>query len=75
MSDTLKVAGASCPKCQADFCAEYAQLGAKARWTCNECGAGGELIGELSIRSKTEPAPASKPGGPTTHEHWRKPKA
>jgi len=53
---TIKHAGASCPKCGAAFCAEYAQLGQAARWTCHGCGAGGDLLGDVSAR-KALPVP------------------
>jgi hypothetical protein len=62
MSDTLKRAGASCPKCHEPYCAEYAQKGQKGRWSCS-CGAGGDLIGAVS--GSSVPAPAAAPAKQT----------
>jgi hypothetical protein len=49
------------------MCAEYAQLGKPARWTCHHCGSSGDLAGDVSrgqVAQKT--APASQP-----KRHWR----
>lgn len=63
MSDTLKHAGAACPKCREPYCAEFAQKGHKPRWSCS-CGAGGDLIGEVAGATP----PAQGTAGKTVHE-------
>lgn len=66
MSDTLKTAGASCPKCHAHCPAEYAQMGQPPRWTCHGCGAGGPLTGEFAGRASASSAPPAP-----VKKHWR----
>lgn len=62
-----KKSGAMCPKCYELFPAEHAQLNQPPRWTCNSCGASGELTGSLSIR---QPAPSAPPAPPKAPPPW-----
>jgi hypothetical protein len=57
--------GANCPKCNAHPCAETVMRGEQPRWQCNNCGACGDLLGEVAIRSGYK-KPAVK--GPTHHK-------
>jgi hypothetical protein len=59
-----KTAGAPYPTCSALCPAEYAQIDRPARWTCNSCGADGELTGSLTIRPEPKPkaVPAKRYG-------------
>lgn len=61
----LKTSGAPCPKCNGLFCAEYAQIGKRAQWTCHGCGKTGDLVGDVSLRSK-----APEPVRATAKPHW-----
>lgn len=62
MADTLKTAGASCPKCGYIVCSEYRAMGDTCtRWSCNECGAGGQIAGSA--------ASAAQPTSPVK-KHW-----
>ena len=57
---TLKQAGSLCPRCSGK-CAEYAKLNQSMRWTCNTCGAGGQI--EAEPEQAVEEAKES-------HRHW-----
>ena len=62
---TLKSAGAACPKCQAEVCAEFrGMLDTCTRWACNSCGARGEIAGSSTVTA---------PAAPQAHKHWRDP--
>lgn len=61
MSDTLKQAGADCPKCRDAWPAEYAQMGKPTRWTCHVCGASGSII---TAARPAAPPPAAHPCPP-----------
>lgn len=64
MPDTLKSAGASCPKCGWYPCAEYRGMqDTRTRWTCNSCSAGGTIEGSSSPAPQQAPTPVKK--------HWR----
>ena len=58
---TLKQSGSLCPRCGGK-CAEHAQLNQSMRWTCNTCGAGGQIEAETeqAVEEAKEP-----------HRHWR----
>jgi ribosomal protein S27AE len=66
MTDTPKRHGVVCPRCEALFPAEYAQMGQTPRWSCQKCGAGGPLLGGFDGRK-----PASEPvAAPQVKKHW-----
>jgi hypothetical protein len=57
--------GNNCPKCNYHPCAETVMRGEQPRWSCSSCGASGDLLGEVAIRSGYK-KPAVK--GPTHHK-------
>lgn len=65
----IKNAGADCPKCRDPWPAEHAQQGQPPRWTCNVCGASGELSGQF-FGSKAG-APRQEPPPAPVKKHWR----
>lgn len=61
-----KLPGYPCPKCNAVFPAEYAQVGKSAQWKCHSCGASGLLAGDVERRR-----PAEKQQQSVVKPHWR----
>lgn len=59
----FKKSGHPCPSCNALPCAEHAQKDQPVRWTCNHCGASGEIAGQTADKPQAA-APQPKP-------HWR----